>query len=212
MASQSSAAESSEFGTPERLQSSSHSAWFTKPLCCRYIFAGFKTLHLPVRDGDGAAKHIPWRWALGLFKGDQYELLGAWSAQVPALSVAHELHDRGIEQIKAISADGGVDCTSTYPDAVAWSARSDPHAEGTFGPRRRAALLSATATAERLQASLTRAIKRRAPFADEGAAVAFLMHTLENSDRQLQGLPKLRFKTALRSSGAVGAPASQQAA
>ncbi|MFG6428851.1 hypothetical protein [Roseateles sp. LYH14W] len=149
-----------------------------------------------------------WRWALGLFKGDQYELLGAWSAQVPVPSVADELHDRGIEHLKAISAEGGVDCTSTYPDAVAWSACSDPDATSTFGPRRRAALQSATATAERLQASLTRAIKRRAPFADEGAAAAFLIHALENADRQLQGLPKLRFKTSLRRSRSGGTPAS----
>lgn len=185
--------------------------WLAKPLCCRYVLAEFKTLALPVRR-DGAVEHSSWRWALGLFKGDQYELLGAWSAQVPALSVAHELHDRGIEHIKAIAAEDGVDCTSTYPDAVAWSARSDPDAASTFGPRRRAALHSAAATAERLQASLTRTIKRQAPFADEGAAVAFLMHALENADRQLQGLPKLRLKTALRRSRAVRAPASQQAA
>jgi len=127
-------------------------------------------------------------------------------------AVLDELHDRGIEHIKAISAAGGVDCTSTYPDAVTWAARSDPDAASTFGPRRRAALLSATATAERLQASLTRTIKRKAPFADEGAAAAFLMHALENADRQLQGLPKLTFKTALRRSRAEGARASQQAA
>ncbi|MFG6431861.1 hypothetical protein [Roseateles sp. LYH14W] len=180
--------------------------WRGKSLCCRYVLAEFKTLALPVRRGD-VVEHSRWRWALGLFKGDQYELLGAWSAQVPALSVAHELHDRGIEHIKAISADGGLDCTSTYPDAVTWSACSDPDAANTFGPRRRAALQSATATAERLQASLTRTIKRQAPFADEGAAVAFLMHALENADRQLHGLPKLRFKTAQRRSPAVGAPA-----
>ncbi|MFG6429805.1 hypothetical protein [Roseateles sp. LYH14W] len=211
MVSQSSAAESSEFGTPECLQRSSHSAWFTKPLCCRYVLAEFKTLALPVQR-DGVVEQPRWRWALGLFKGDQYELLGAWSAQVPALSVAQELHDRGIEHIKAISAEDGVDCTSTYPDAVAWSASGDAHAASTFGPRRRAALQSAAATAERLQASLSRAIKRQAPFADEGAAAAFLMHALENADRQLHGLPKLRFKTALRRSGAVGALASQPAA
>jgi hypothetical protein len=185
--------------------------WPTKPLCCRYVLAEFKTLDLPVRR-DGVVEQSCWRWALGLFKGDQYELLGAWSAQVPALSVAHELHERGIEHIKAISAEDGVDCTSTYPDTVAWSASGDAHAASTFGPRRRAALLSATATAERLQASLTRSIKRQAPFADEGTAVAFLMHALENADRQLQGLPKLRFKTAQRRLRAVGAPASQQPA
>jgi hypothetical protein len=171
----------------------------------------FRTLHLPVRDGS-QVKHVPWRWALGMFKQAEYELLGAWPLHVPLPAVLDELHDRGIEQIKAVSADGGVDCTSTYPDAVAWSASSDPDAPSSFGPRRRAALLSATASAERLQASLTRAIKRRAPFADEGAAVAFLMHALENADRQLQGLPKRRFKTPLRRSRALGAPASQQAA
>ncbi|MFG6433550.1 hypothetical protein [Roseateles sp. LYH14W] len=192
-------------------QEPSRAAALSKPLCCRYVLAEFKTLTLPVRR-DGVVEQSRWRWALGLFKGDQYELLGAWSAQVPALSVAHELHDRGIEHIMAISAEGGVDCRATYPDAVAWSACSDPHAASAFGPRRRAALLSAAATAERLQASLTRAIKRRAPFADEGAAVAFLMHALENADRQLQGLPKLRFETALRRSRAMEAPASQQAA
>ncbi|RZJ12309.1 MAG: hypothetical protein EOP39_03865 [Rubrivivax sp.] len=131
---------------------------------------------------------------------------------MPALSVAHDLHSRGIEHIKAISTEEGVDCTSTYPDAVAWSARSESDAACTVGQRRRAALLSATATAERLQTSLTRAIERQAPFADEGAAVAFLMHALENADRQLQGLPKLRFKTALRGPRAVGSPPSQQAA
>ena len=185
--------------------------WLTKPLCCRYVLAEFKTLALPVRR-DGVVEQSRWRWALGLFKGDQYELLGAWSSQVPAQSVAHELHDRGIEHFKAISAEGGVDCTSTYPDAVAWSTQSDPHAASTFGPRRRAALESATATAERLQNSITRAIKRQAPFADEAAAVAFLTRTLENADRQLQGLPKLRSNTTLRPPRAAGTTPPQQAA
>ena len=187
------------------------SGWRGKSLCCRYVLAEFKTIALHVRRGD-VLEQSRWRWALGLFKGDQYELLGAWSAQVPAPSVARELHDRGIEHVKAISVDDGVDCRSTYPDAVAWSGRSDPHAASTFGPRRSAALLSATATAERLQSSLTRAIKRKAPFADEGAAVAILMHALENADRQFQGFPKLRSTTVRCRSRAVGTPASQPAA
>jgi hypothetical protein len=55
---------------------------------------------------------------------------------MPLPAVLDELHDRGIEHIQAISAEDGVDCTSTYPDAVAWSACSDPHAASTFGPRR----------------------------------------------------------------------------
>ncbi|WP_397536017.1 hypothetical protein [Roseateles sp.] len=185
--------------------------WRGKSLCCRYVLAEFKILSLPVQRGD-VVEQSRWRWALGLFEGEQCELLGAWSAEVPALRVANELHDRGIEQIKAISMEGSVDCTSTYPDAVAWSARSDPDSASAFGPRRRAALLSATATAERLQTSLARTIKRQAPFTDVGAAVAFLLHALENADRQLHGLSKLRLKTPQRCSRAVVALASQPAA
>jgi hypothetical protein len=182
---------------------SADSNWLSRALCFSYVLADFRTLHLPVREGD-EVRQAPWRWALGLFKQGQYEVLGAWPARVPVQAVAKELHDRGIEHIKAISADEGVDCTTTYPNAVAWPPVRDPHAAGplssagTFGPRRRAALQSAAATAERLQASLTRTIKRQAPFADEGAAVAFLMHALENADRQLQGLTKLPSNRARR--------------
>jgi hypothetical protein len=187
------------------------SRWLSRALCLRYVLTDFRTQHLPVRDGR-QVKQVPWRWALGTFRQAEYELLGAWPLELPLPAVLDELNDRGIEHIQAISAEDGMDCTSTYPDAVALSANSDSDAATPFGPRRRAALLSATATAERLQASLTRAIKRQAPFANEGAAVAFLMHALENADRKLQGRPKLRFKTALPRPRAAGTAASQQAA
>ncbi|MCE4557867.1 hypothetical protein [Pelomonas cellulosilytica] len=164
---------------------------------------------MPVRTGD-VVEQSRWRWALGLFKGDRYEPLGAWPLHMPLPAVLDELHDRGIEHIKAISVDGGADCTSTYPDA-AWSA-CYPVALSPFGPRRRAALLAAAATAERLQTSLSRTIKRQAPFADEGAAVAFLVHALENVERRLQGLPQRRLKTALRRSRAAEVSPSQPVA
>jgi hypothetical protein len=135
------------------------SCWLSRALCLRYVLAEFRTQHLPVRDGS-QVKQASWRWALGMAKQAEHELLGAWPLQMPLPAVLDELHDRGIEHIQAISAEDGVDCTSTYPDAVAWSACSDPHAASTFGPRRRAALLSAAASAERLQSSLVRAIKR----------------------------------------------------
>lgn len=163
--------------------------WLSKPLCSRYVFAEFKTLHLPVRDGD-AVEDIPWRWALGLFKQNQFEVLGAWSAHALPAHVAQDLHDRGIEHIKAISAEGGADFASQYPDAAPWPSAEDSlnmpssSAARVFGLRRRAALQSAAATAESLQTTITRAIKRRAPFADEAAAAAFLAEALQMADRR----------------------------
>lgn len=163
--------------------------WLSRPLCCSYAFAEFRTLRLPVRDGD-AVKDIHWRWALGLFKQDEYEVLGAWPAQVVPALVAQDLQERGIEHIKAIAAEGGADFVSQYPDAAPWpSVNGIPDAQPrgaarVFGPRRRAALQSAAATARRLQTSITRAIKRRAPFANEAAAADFLALALQDADRR----------------------------
>ncbi|MEO6277363.1 hypothetical protein [Roseateles sp.] len=165
--------------------------WLSKPLCCRYVLAEFKTLRLPVRDG-AEVRDMSWRWALGLFKPGQYEVLGAWPAGAASVDVAHDLHQRGIEQLTAISADAGMDCSTTFPDAVCWSSVSELNstsvsAAGSFGPRRRAALRSAAATAQRLQIGITRTIKRRGPFADDAAAAAFLAQALERADRRLYG-------------------------
>lgn len=160
--------------------------WLSKPLCGRYVFADFKTLHLRVRDGD-ASKDISWRWALGLFKQGEYEILGAWSAQAAPGEVAQDLHDRGIERIGAVAGADATDLTAQYPDAANWPPAEDvstPHIVQTFGPRRRAALRSAAATAERLQTTLSQAIRRRAPFADEASAAAFLAQQLEKADRR----------------------------
>jgi hypothetical protein len=210
MASQSPAAEWRELGLPERLQISRRPAWLTRPLCCRYVLAEFKSLHLPVRDGDAVHQQIPWRWALGLFKPDEYEILGAWPDQVPLSAIANELHDRGMELLQAISPEAVVDFASRYPRAGTWPQASNldgavpPSSALGFGRRRIAALQSATATAERLQHSIMGAIKRQAPFADEAAAVALLMRKLENADCQLQGLPKMRSNTTRRPSRALG--------
>ncbi|MEO6279863.1 hypothetical protein [Roseateles sp.] len=165
--------------------------WLSRPLCCRYVLAEFKTLRLPIRDG-AEVLDMSWRWALGLFKPGEYEVLGAWPAGAPSVDVAHDLHQRGLEHLTAVSADVGMDCASTFPDAVCWSSVGDPNItrvppSGSFGPRRRAALRSAAATARRMQISINRAIKRRGPFADEAAAAAFLAQTLERADRRLYG-------------------------
>jgi len=175
----------------------SDASWRSRPLCCRYALVEFKTLDLPI-DGGDAVRHVPWCWALGLFTQDQYEVLGAWPAQASSAEVGHDLHQRGIEQIKAITASDGTECSEHFPGAVTLprafesEAAGTPTRAGVFGPRRVAALKSAATTADRLQRRVANAIQRRAPFADEAEAVAFLLHALEKADRRFQEEPKTR--------------------
>lgn len=178
--------------------------WQMKPLCTRYAFASFRTLGLPVRDGD-SVKRAGWHWALGLFQGNAYEVLGAWPATAAPDQAAQDLHARGVEQIMAISTAAGIDCASRYPGAVTWPA---PPA-GTFGPRPRAAIESALKTASRLQNSLTASIRHRAPFANDAAAQRFLTLALEKADRRFFEAPKARVRPArLPAIPAAGGPAA----
>lgn len=162
--------------------------WLSKPLCRRYAFAEFNTLCLPVSD-NASVKDLHWRWALGLSKQDEYEVLGVWPSHEAFGRIAQDLRERGVERIGAIAAACDGDLTAKYFDAAVW-----PPAEGNLVGtaqnrlralplRRRAALRSAAATAERLQATLSQAIRRRAPFADQAAAAAFLAQQLEKAER-----------------------------
>jgi transposase-like protein len=155
--------------------------WLTKPLCRRYTFAALKTLRLPVCHRD-SVKHLHWHWALGLLKQGQYEVLGAWPGEAMSALVASDLHRRGVVHIGAVSSEGAADFASRYPETASWPS-SDEDVQG-FGAGRRAALQAAAATAERLQASIARTIKRRGPFADESAASDYLVQALQKADRR----------------------------
>lgn len=196
----------------------SQSAWLSKPLCCRYLLAEFNVVCLPVNSGS-AIEQTHWRWALGTFRQAEYELLGAWPQQVPLSAVLDELHERGIERIEACRAGAGEDFASRFPDAVHWPRTHEQKTDlppahfRRFTTKRWTALQAAVATAEFVQLSLERSIKRHAPFADEGAAVAFLMHALEDADRHVQGLPRARSTRPRRSqAGPLHALASGPAA
>lgn len=184
--------------------------WRGRPLCCSYIFVEFKNVHLVIREAD-AVTHFPWRCAIGLFSKGEYEVLGAWPAGIAPAQICDDLRQRGVERIMTMAAEDGFDCASRFPDAAMASVSDDSAGVGAPGaallilPRQRAALQLATTMSKRFQASITRAIKRQAPFADEAAAVAFLSRTLESADRRLQGLSKLTSKTARRQPAAVAA-------
>ena len=160
-----------------------HAVGPAKLLCRRYVSANFRALDVLVRDGN-TVKAVSWLWALGMFREDQYEVLGAWPINISPDQVIHDLHERGIEQISAISENHGGDCTLPHLIADRW--RSSPKL-GVAGSAVRTfelpELRSGNAAAERLQISITRAIKRRAPFPDDAAA-EFLSRTLEKADRR----------------------------
>ena len=75
-----------------------HTPWLSKPLCSRYVLAEFKTLRLPVRVGE-VVTGATWRWAHGLFRQNEYEVLGAWPPQASHEQVARDLHERGVERV-----------------------------------------------------------------------------------------------------------------
>jgi hypothetical protein len=81
-------------------------AWFGDALCCRYLVVQFGRLRVRVRQGDVTATSH-WLWALGLFKDGSSHVLGAWRDDGPASpqQIAADLHDRGLERIRALAAD-----------------------------------------------------------------------------------------------------------
>lgn len=164
-------------------------AWLCRPLCRRYAFAEFNTVRLPVREGD-AVRKVSWHWALGLFKPGEYEILGAWPSDAAAAGyVGQDLHERGVERIGAVAGEDSAGLAVQYPSVATWSPDGDTvgASQGVAtnsGPHHHAALLSAADTAGRLQARLAQAIKRRAPFADEDSAAAFLAQQLQKADRR----------------------------
>ncbi|MBI3349178.1 MAG: hypothetical protein HY020_18455 [Burkholderiales bacterium] len=109
-----------------------------------------------------------------------------------------------MEQLRAISAEEAFDCTSRYPEAVALPPSDRPLRSGVlgtyaaFGPRRRTAFASAAVTAERLQKRIEGSIRRRAPFADEAEAAAFLALALEKADRRFFETAKPRLRAGAR--------------
>ena len=187
---------------------SQHAVPLSRSLCRRYVFAEFRFLSVPICDGD-ALTSAHWRWALGVFRRDQFEVLGAWPAHHPLWRVVRDLHERGLEHLKAVEGIRVEDWASQYPDPPPWLTACESNdtsspALCTLGPRRLAVLRSAKALSTRLQTSLERAIKRRAPFADGAAAEAFLAKALEKADRRFYEVPKARLRRARTAGTASG--------
>jgi hypothetical protein len=164
-------------------ESTASSRWSCRPLCVRYAFVEFQTLRLPTHHMR-SVRQDAWLWALALFDWSGYEVLGAWSKEVPHPSVGEDLRQRGVKQVKVIRGEAGIECALEF-------SRAKPFSDaGAFSPLRRMAIQAASNIARGLQSSFVRAIDGRAPFASECFAEDFLFRQLERADRKLEHTPE----------------------
>jgi hypothetical protein len=161
--------------------------WFGSALCCRYTVVQFGKLQLPMRI-DGVLTTAEWHWALGLFTDGQFQVFGAWRDEGPetAQRIASDLHDRGLERVRALVADDGL--------VAAMKARHPKLCErtvaelvesGAVSYRMRQAIRWTDTAAQSLQERMSRAATKYGPFTDHAAAAAFLAQAFQRTDRDL---------------------------
>lgn len=161
--------------------------WFSGPLCCRYLVARFSKLSVPMIE-EGAPVPAEWHWALGFFADGQFEALGAWQGEGEgtAQRIARDLHDRGIERIKAIAAeDRLLEAMAGLRPKVCRNTTAQLVEFGSLGSRMRRAVRWTDVAGQHLQARLSRVARRQAPFADPAAAADFIAQAFQRADRDL---------------------------
>jgi len=161
--------------------------WFGGTLCCRYLVVRFGKLRVPMLK-DGTAVASEWHWALGFFTDGQFEVLGAWrdDGAGTARRIAGDLHERGIERVRAVAAeDGLVEALAGLRPRVGGSTTAELAESGAFGPRMRRAIRWTDAAGQHLQARMSRVAKRQVPFADPAAAADFIAQAFQRADRDL---------------------------
>jgi len=161
--------------------------WFRGTLCCRYLVVRFGKLHVPMLK-DGTAVASEWHWALGFFTDGQFEVLGAWQhdGAGTAQRIADDLHERGIERIRAVAAeDGLVKAMAGLRPRVGGSTTAELAESGAFGPRMRRAIRWTDTAGQHLQARMSRVAKRQLPFVDAAAAADFIAQAFQRADRDL---------------------------
>lgn len=161
--------------------------WYSGTLCCRYLVARFGKLSLPMLK-EGAALAADWHWALGFFTDGQFEVLGAWQdeGEGTAQRIAMDLHDRGIERIKAIAAeDRLLEAMAGLRPKVCRNTTAELAESGSLGYRMRRAARWTESAGQRLQARMSGVARRQAPFADLAAVADFIAWAFQRADRDL---------------------------
>jgi len=96
-------------------------SWLPTALCRDYFSAHFDEQRVQVLEADGAVRDEMVTWAVGLLRGGDWEVLGAWPgvARVPVFwrGVWEELDHRGVERLTLVSATN-LDTLTPCPAAV----------------------------------------------------------------------------------------------
>ncbi|KQV46960.1 hypothetical protein ASC95_25960 [Pelomonas sp. Root1217] len=161
--------------------------WFGGALCCRYLVVRFGKLRIPMLE-NGTAKASEWHWALGFFADGRSKVIGAWQddcAETPG-RIAMDLHERGIERIRAVLADDPVvDAMASLRPKAGRSSATALVESGAFGPRMQRAIRWTDAAGRHLQDRVGRVAKCQAPFADQVTAADFIAQAFQRADRDL---------------------------
>jgi len=161
--------------------------WFGSALCCRFTVVQFGKLQLPMRIG-GVLTTADWHWALGLFTDGQFQVFGAWRDEGPetAQRIAVDLHDRGLERVRALVADDSLDAAmKALRPKVCERTVAELVESGSVSYRMRQAIRWTDTAARRLQERMSRTAKKYGPFADQAAAADFLAQAFQRAGRDL---------------------------
>jgi uncharacterized Zn-binding protein involved in type VI secretion len=161
--------------------------WLNGALCRRHLVGTFNKFGVPIMSKE-ALDDSEWHWALGLVTDGQFQVVGAWRAEDASTAgrIAADLHDRGIERIDAVVADGGlVAALQGLNCSVCARTASELAVTGSVSLRMRRAVIWTDAAAQRVQKIISRAVKRHGPFVDHDAVADFLAQALQRAERDL---------------------------
>lgn len=161
--------------------------WFSDPLCCRYLVVRFSKLRVPMKHGR-LITMADWHWALGLFIDGGFEVLGAWRDEGVARpdQIAANLHERGLERIKALGGDEGVVAAmGRFRPTASRQTMVELAESGAFGLRMRQAIRWTDTASRQLHTRMQRVAGGQQTLPDDAAAADFIAQAFQRADRDL---------------------------
>lgn len=161
--------------------------WFSGPLCCRYLVVHFSRLRVPMKH-ERLIAMADWHWALGLFIDGGFEVLGAWrdeGGKTPD-QIAADLHQRGLERVKALAGDESVVAAlGRFRPAASRETMAELAESGAFGPRMRQAIRWTDTASRQLHTRMQRVACGQQTLSDDAVAADFIAKAFQRADRDL---------------------------
>ena len=173
------------------------SSWLGKALCRRYALVHFAEFNVLSME-NGMAGHQRWCWAFALFAADEFDILGAWPADLASVQpIIKDLGNRGVLSIRVVSIAEALDRAA--PRSIgSWATAlrgTEPRVLEVIGSQvalgeavegvPSAAIRSTLGKAGRIHNSLVRSVRSRAPFASADATTEFIAGWLQRVERRL---------------------------